>query len=57
MHDDFLLSTDATGMTDANGHVQLQLPAALVNDGDTGRFIHVTAGPKYPLVEKIIALP
>lgn len=57
MHDDFFVSAEADAMSDANGHVQLQLPANVLTDGSGNRFVHVTAGPTYPLVEKILALP
>ena len=57
LRDDFFLSGEANGTSDASGHVQLQLPASALTDGAGNRFIHVTAGPVYPLVEKIIALP
>jgi hypothetical protein len=53
--DDFMPAGTATGMTDASGHVTFQVPMATAGAGN--RFLHVTAGPKYPLVEKIIALP
>ena len=43
------------GITEADGHVRLQLPATV--GGGANSFIHVTAGPTYPLVEKILALP
>jgi Zn-dependent M28 family amino/carboxypeptidase len=54
MHDDFMLDAVVEGTTDASGHVTLQVPPAT---GSGNRFLHVTAGPIYPLVEQIIALP
>ncbi|HUS28714.1 MAG TPA: M28 family peptidase [Kofleriaceae bacterium] len=53
MHDDFMLDGEVNATTDASGHVTLTIPAS------TGakRFLHVTAGPVYPLAETIIALP
>jgi Zn-dependent M28 family amino/carboxypeptidase len=56
MHDDFFLSAETSGTTDANGSVTLHLPASVVTAGSGNRFVHVTAGPTYPLVEKLIAL-
>jgi hypothetical protein len=57
MHDDFILTAEVNGTTDANGHVVLQLPPTAQSAGSGNRFVHVTAGPVYPLVEQIIALP
>jgi aminopeptidase YwaD len=57
MHDDFMLGAEVKGTTDANGHVVLELPATVQTAGTGKRFIHVTAGPMYPLVEQIVALP
>ena len=56
MHDDFMLGAEVKGMTDAAGHVVLQLPASVATDGAGNRFVHVTAGPVYPLAEQIVAL-
>jgi aminopeptidase YwaD len=57
MHDDFFLGAEIKGMTDANGRVVLDLPASVLTQGQGKRFIHVTAGPVYPLAEQIVALP
>jgi Zn-dependent M28 family amino/carboxypeptidase len=57
MHDDFMLGSEVKGVTDASGHVVLQLPGEVATQGAGKRFIHVTAGPVYPLAEQIIALP
>ncbi len=56
MHDDFFLSAETTGTTDASGAVTLHLPASVLTAGSGNRFVHVSAGPTYPLVEKILAL-
>lgn len=56
LHDDFLLSAETTATTDDSGVAHLQLPASVLTDGTGNRFLHVTAGPVYPLVEKIEAL-
>jgi len=55
--DDFAHATTVTAMTDANGRARFELPASEVTRGSGNRFVHVTAGPTYPLVEKILALP
>jgi Zn-dependent M28 family amino/carboxypeptidase len=57
MYDDFQLATRVTAMTDANGHAQLLVPNDATTMGQGNRFLHVTGGPTYPLVEKIISLP
>jgi hypothetical protein len=57
MHDDFMLTAEVKGMTDASGHVVLTLPPTAQSAGSGNRFIHVTAGPVYPLAEQIVALP
>jgi hypothetical protein len=57
LHDDFMLSAEVEGVTDASGHAVLTLPGAVLTDGAGKRFLHVTAGPMYPLVEQIVALP
>lgn len=55
MYDDFMLAGEAKGTTDANGSVTLQLPSVSAM-GSGNRFLHVTGGPVYPLVEKIVPL-
>ncbi|NVB81759.1 MAG: M28 family peptidase [Kofleriaceae bacterium] len=57
LHDDFMLTAEVKGKTDASGHVKLSLPADAATAGAGNRFVHVSAGPTYPLVEKIVALP
>ncbi|MDB4953345.1 MAG: putative cell wall-binding domain [Myxococcales bacterium] len=57
LFDDFSLAGRATGTTDANGHVQMQLAPSLITMGTGKRFLHVTAGPTYPLAETILVLP
>lgn len=53
LYDDFMLAHEAKAMTDASGQATLQLPASVMTMGSGNRFVHVTAGPVYPLVEKI----
>jgi Zn-dependent M28 family amino/carboxypeptidase len=55
--DDFTLAATVTATTDASGHAVFALPPAALAMGSGNRFLHVTAGPTYPLVEKIIPLP
>jgi Zn-dependent M28 family amino/carboxypeptidase len=55
--DDFMLAQRITGTTDATGHAQIALDPAALAQGAGNRFLHVTAGPVYPLVEKIVPLP
>ncbi len=55
--DDFFMVGEADATTDAQGHVQFQFPASQTTMGQGNRFIHVTSGPTYPMVEKIVAVP
>lgn len=57
LYDDFLHAATVTAMTDATGKARFELPLDVVTRGSGNRFVHVTAGPEYPLVEKIVALP
>ena len=57
LYDDFLHAATVTAMTDASGKVRFELPLDVTTRGSGDRFVHVTAGPQYPLVEKIVALP
>ena len=47
----------ARATTDASGHAQFRFEPSVIAMGSGNRFLHVTAGPVYPLVEKIVALP
>ena len=52
------LATRVTATTDANGHAHARCSRPTRRRWAQGnRFLHVTAGPTYPLVEKIISLP
>jgi len=57
LYDDFFQATTVRGTTDASGRVRFEVPAGAVAMGSGDRFVHVTAGPRYPLVEQIVALP
>ncbi|HEY6035277.1 MAG TPA: M28 family peptidase, partial [Kofleriaceae bacterium] len=50
--DDFTLAERATGTTDANGMATVTLTTS--DRSAPNSFVHVTAGPMYPLVEKIL---
>lgn len=57
LYDDFMHAATVDAMTDANGNARFEFPAEVATRGRGNRFVHVTAGPQYPLVEKIVALP
>lgn len=57
LYDDFFEAASATAVTDASGRARFELPAGAATMGSGKRFVHVGAGPVYPLVEKIVALP
>jgi hypothetical protein len=54
LHDDFFPAGEDHGATDAAGQVTLTVPATA---GQPGRYVHVTSGPSYPLVETVVGLP
>jgi Zn-dependent M28 family amino/carboxypeptidase len=55
--DDFFLAGESDAVTDAGGVAQFSFPAAQAQMGAGNRFIHFGAGPKYPMVERVVALP
>lgn len=57
LHDDFSLSSTLDATANAAGVATFQFPAGAANRGSGSRFLHVTAGPTYPLTEQILALP
>ncbi len=57
LYDDFMYGTTIVTMTDDAGHAHFDIPGEVATRGSGNRFLHVTAGPMYPLVETIIALP
>jgi len=57
LYDDFMYGATLETTTDAAGHAHFDVPADVLTRGSGKRFLHVTAGPMYPLVEKIVALP
>ena len=57
LYDDFMHAMTMDAMTDANGMAHFEFPADVATRGTGNRFVHITAGAQYPLVEKIVALP
>jgi len=57
LYDDFMLASTLEATTDASGRVQFQFPPSALTMGSGQRFLHVTAGPTYPLVEQLLPLP
>lgn len=57
LYDDFFQAATATAVTDAAGRAHFEFPAAAAAMGRGNRFVHVGAGPVYPLAETIVALP
>jgi len=52
--DDFTLTERATAVTDANGAATVMIQST--DKSHPNNFLHVTAGPVYPLVEKILPI-
>jgi hypothetical protein len=52
--DDFTLAAEVDAVTDAGGLATVRVTAA--SEGRGHRFLHVTAGERYPLVERIVAV-
>ena len=57
LYDDFMHAQTIDAMTDTNGKAHFEFPLEVTTRGSGKRYVHVTAGPQYPLVEKIVALP
>jgi hypothetical protein len=57
LYDDFFAAGSVKGTTDAAGHVLLSFPPAQVDMGKTKRFVHLTSGKDFPLVEAILSIP
>ena len=57
LFDDFSLAGTQDATTDASGTARFAFPTGMTTMGAGSRFLHVSAGPTYPLVEQIIALP
>jgi aminopeptidase YwaD len=54
--DDFFQHALLTATSDAGGHAHFDVPPSAVEAGSGHRFLHVTAGPSWPLVEAIRAI-
>jgi Zn-dependent M28 family amino/carboxypeptidase len=52
--DDFTLATERDARTDSNGLATIEIPAATMDAGRSHAYLHVTAGERYPLVERIV---
>ncbi len=57
LYDDFFQAGETAKLTDATGKVTLEFPAAQADMGAGRRFVHITSGPSWPLVEGIAKLP
>lgn len=57
LYDDFSLAATVETVTDSAGKARFEIPLAATTMGSGNRYLHVTAGPTYPLVEKILPLP
>ena len=55
--DDFFAAGQRHATSDAAGHVTFSFPADAATMGAGARFVHVSAGPTFPLVEQILPLP
>jgi hypothetical protein len=55
--DDFSRVFDKRVVADASGKTSVTVPASALAEGAGGRWIHVTAGEKYPLSERITLVP
>ncbi len=54
--DDFFQTGLATATTDGNGVATFDFDAQAADAGAGRRFVHVTAGPKWPLVEQVLPI-
>jgi hypothetical protein len=55
--DDFTRTYRETAVTGGDGSVSVVVPEAGLTAGQSGRWLHVTAGEDYPLAESITPLP
>jgi len=54
--DDFTLAGEQTALTGSAGTATFTFPAGEAGSGTASRWLHVTSGPQWPLVESITAL-
>jgi hypothetical protein len=57
LYNDFTAAVTQNQTTDATGTATFVLPGDVITLGSGSRFLHVSAGPVYPLAETIVALP
>jgi hypothetical protein len=57
LYDDFFPAVTQTVMTDSTGTATFSFSAMQTSMGSGNRFVHVSAGPEYPLVEQVVQLP
>ena len=57
LYDDFYLAGTLEAVTDVEGNVRFSFPNGALALGSGNRYLHIGAGPTYPLVEKVLALP
>lgn len=57
LYDDFMLAGTLEATADANGIARFMFPPASLQLGTGNRYLHIGAGPVYPLVEQVITLP
>jgi hypothetical protein len=57
LYDDFFEADSQAAMTDMSGKVSFTFQGSAADMGKGNRFLHVTSGPMYPLVEQVVALP
>jgi aminopeptidase YwaD len=56
LYDDFFRATSLATTTDAGGKATFQFAADVAALGSGNRYLHITSGPKYPLVERVVAV-
>lgn len=57
LYDDFTLASAQSGTTDGNGTATISFPVGSTPAGAPKRWVHVTAGVDFPLVEQVVAIP
>jgi aminopeptidase YwaD len=57
LYDDFTLAASQSGTTDGKGTVIIPFPVDATPAGAQKRWVHVTAGIDFPLVEQVVSVP
>jgi aminopeptidase YwaD len=57
LYDDFTHASSQSGTTDGNGTVTILFPVDVTPPGAQKRWVHVTAGLDFPLVEQVVSVP